>query len=77
MIYFSFGSLVKLSSVPDRIKTAIKEALARVPQRVLLKYEGHMADKPKNVMLSKWFPQRDILCTVRPKETRTRFSYFV
>jgi len=50
-----------MSTLPDHVHNAFKEALAKVPQRVLWKYEGEMKDKPNNVMTSKWFPQRDIL----------------
>jgi len=50
--------------MPDHIQNAFKDALAELPQRVLLKYEGEMKDKPKNVMTSKWLPQRDILSTL-------------
>jgi len=50
-----------MSTLPDRVQNAFKEALAQVPLRVLWKYEGEMKDKPTNVMTSKWFPQRDIL----------------
>jgi len=56
--------------MPDYIQKSFKEALAKVPQRVLWKYEGQMEDIPPNVMIKKWFPQRDILCTIfRPKLT--------
>ncbi|CAH1737609.1 unnamed protein product [Aphis gossypii] len=61
VIYFTFGSIILMSTLPDHIQNAFKEALAQVPQRVLWKYEGEMKDKPINVMTSKWFPQRDIL----------------
>lgn len=62
VIVFSLGTVVALSSLPDHIQKVFKDALAEVPQRVLMKYEGEMKDKPKNVMTSKWLPQRDILC---------------
>ncbi|XP_025201748.1 UDP-glucuronosyltransferase 2B7-like [Melanaphis sacchari] len=61
VIFFTFGSTIKVSSLPEHIENAFKEALANVPQRVLWKYEGEMKDKPKNVMTKKWFPQREIL----------------
>jgi len=61
VILFTFGSTVLMNSLPKDILQAFKEALAQLPQRVLLKYEGEMEDKPKNVMTRKWFPQRDIL----------------
>lgn len=63
IIFFSFGSIVKSASLPVHIENAFKEALAQVPQKVLWKYEGEMEDKPNNVMIKKWFPQRDILGT--------------
>ncbi|XP_060875377.1 UDP-glucosyltransferase 2-like [Metopolophium dirhodum] len=61
VIYFSFGSTVKMSTIPESVKKALTKALARVPQRVLLKYEDKMEDKPKNMMTKQWLPQRDIL----------------
>jgi len=61
VIYFTFGSMALMSTFPDHIHNEFKEALKQVPQRVLWKYEVEMKDKPKNVMTSKWFPQRDIL----------------
>ncbi|CAI6350000.1 unnamed protein product [Macrosiphum euphorbiae] len=61
VIYFSFGSIVSMSSLPENVQSAFREVLARLPQKVLWKYDGEMKDKPKNVMTRKWFPQRDIL----------------
>ncbi|CAH1731236.1 unnamed protein product [Aphis gossypii] len=61
VILFTFGSTIAVNSLPRNIVTAFKEAIAQLPQRVLLKYEGEMEDKPKNVMTKKWLPQRDIL----------------
>lgn len=67
VIYFTFGSTVKLSSLSEHIENAFKEAFRQIPQRVLWKYENEMEDKPKNVMIRNWFPQREILC----KEQKT------
>lgn len=53
--------MVAMSKLPDHVHKTLKEALARLPQRILWKYEGEMKDKPKNVMTNKWFPQRDVL----------------
>ncbi|XP_026811755.1 UDP-glucuronosyltransferase 2B2-like isoform X2 [Rhopalosiphum maidis] len=61
VIYFTFGSVVSMSSLPENVQNAFRKALAQVPQKVLWKYEGEMEDKPKNVMTREWFPQRDIL----------------
>ncbi|XP_060838323.1 UDP-glucosyltransferase 2-like isoform X2 [Rhopalosiphum padi] len=61
VIYFTFGSLVSMSSLPEKVLIAFRESFSQIPQKVLWKYEGDMKDKPKNVMTRKWFPQRDIL----------------
>lgn len=62
VIYFTFGSIVEMSTLPDHVQNAYKDGLSQVPQRVLWKYDGEMKNKPTNVMTRKWFPQREILC---------------
>jgi len=64
VVYFTFGSTVKMSSVPERTKKAFIDALAEIPQRVLLKYEDDIENLPKNIMIKKWLPQREILCNI-------------
>lgn len=61
VVYFTFGSIVKMSSLPRHVQKAFVEALARIPERVLWKYEGDIEDKPTNVMTKQWLPQREIL----------------
>ncbi|CAH1737610.1 unnamed protein product [Aphis gossypii] len=61
VIYFTFGSVISMSTLPNHIQNAFKETFAQISQRILWKYEGEMKDKPINVMTSNWFPQRDIL----------------
>ncbi|KAL5240578.1 hypothetical protein ACI65C_007988 [Semiaphis heraclei] len=61
VIYFTLGSIVEMSTLPEHIQNAYKDGLSQVPQRVLWKYEGEMKNKPTNVMTRKWFPQREIL----------------
>lgn len=59
---FSFGSLVAVNSLPKGTMDALKFVFSQLPQTVMWKYEDdHMADKPKNVVLCKWLPQRDVL----------------
>jgi len=65
VIYFTLGSVVLMSSLPEDILSVFRECFSQIPQKVLWKYEGDMKDKPKNVMTRKWFPQRDILCMFR------------
>lgn len=61
VILFSFGSVATISTLPKDIKEIFIEALGQLPQRILMKYEGELEDKPKNVMTVKWIPQRDVL----------------
>jgi len=55
------GSIVTISSIPKHIQEVVIKTLGQFPQRVLLKYENELKDKPKNVMTKKWIPQRDVL----------------
>lgn len=73
VIYFSFGSTVKMSSLPEHIKKAFLTALAQLPQRILMKYEEELEDKPKNIMTKKWLPQRDI---IRKKKINVASRHF-
>lgn len=53
---------MKMETAPVRLQNAFVEALKDIPQRVLWKYENqNLTNLPKNVMINKWFPQRDIL----------------
>ncbi|VVC25655.1 UDP-glucuronosyl/UDP-glucosyltransferase [Cinara cedri] len=62
VVVFSLGSLVAVDSLPDDVLAAFKFAFSRLSQTVIWKYENdHMPDKPKNVVLCKWLPQRAIL----------------
>ncbi|XP_045481097.1 UDP-glycosyltransferase UGT5-like isoform X9 [Harmonia axyridis] len=62
VIYFSLGSMIKGHTFPQEKKDAFLKAFARLPQRVLWKWENEtMPGKPDNVMIQKWMPQFDIL----------------
>lgn len=50
-----------MSTIPENIQKSIVNAFAKLPQRVLLKYEGEIKNKPENIMTVEWFPQRDVL----------------
>ncbi|CAH2041366.1 unnamed protein product, partial [Iphiclides podalirius] len=62
VIYISFGSMLKAASTPrDKIETIIS-ALTELPQRAIWKWEeDSLPGNPKNIYLSKWLPQNDIL----------------
>jgi len=65
-----------MSTLPPSIQKAFIEAIAQLPQRVLLKYESEMKDKPKNILTRKWFPQRDILSKIFSNNTIYLKEYF-
>ncbi|KAF5287654.1 hypothetical protein FQR65_LT12182 [Abscondita terminalis] len=61
-IYFSLGSNVKIKLLPEKVRQIIIETFSELPYTVLWKYEQTTLDDiPKNVFVSKWFPQTDVL----------------
>ncbi|KAF2901095.1 hypothetical protein ILUMI_05090 [Ignelater luminosus] len=61
-IYFSLGSNVKSKDLPNATKAVLMETFSELPYKVLWKFElGSISRKPDNVIISKWFPQQDIL----------------
>ncbi|CAI6344338.1 unnamed protein product [Macrosiphum euphorbiae] len=61
VVFFTLGSTVKMTSLPEHIKKALIDALAQIPQRVLWKYEDEIENLPNNFMIKKWLPQHEIL----------------
>lgn len=63
VIYVSYGSMVRADTLPEEKRVALLQAFAKFKQKVLWKYENDtMPDKPFNVFIRKWMPQRDVLC---------------
>ncbi|KAJ8924523.1 hypothetical protein NQ315_007321 [Exocentrus adspersus] len=61
-VYFSLGSHMKTSELPEDILYNIVRAFSKVQQKVLLKWEKDEKPKlPLNVMVGKWMPQNSIL----------------
>ena len=62
-IYLSFGSILRGADLPEATKRVFVNVFARLPQRVIWKYEDEagMADLPANVKLVSWLPQQDLL----------------
>jgi len=53
-----------MDSLPAKMQISLQEAFSELPQRILWKYDGEvMKNQPNNVMIKKWFPQRDIMGT--------------
>jgi glucuronosyltransferase len=61
-ILFSMGSIIQAVQWPIEKREAFIKAFGKLKQKVLWKYENDtLPNKPSNVMISKWIPQRDIL----------------
>lgn len=62
VIYFSFGSNIQGSDMPQHLQEIFIKTIKKLPQRVLWKFEGTPPTNiPSNVLIWKWFPQHDIL----------------
>uniref|UniRef100_A0A1B6E1B5 UDP-glucuronosyltransferase n=1 Tax=Clastoptera arizonana TaxID=38151 RepID=A0A1B6E1B5_9HEMI len=62
VVLFSFGSIVQSSTMSESTRRAFCDVFSQLPQRVLWKWEeDEMPEKPENVKIVKWLPQRDVL----------------
>lgn len=63
VVYVSWGSMIRSDTLPEDKRDAFISAFRLLKQKVLWKWENEIVPKkPKNVILRKWLPQRDILC---------------
>lgn len=63
VVFISWGSMIKAETMPVAKRDAIVKAMKRLKQRVIWKWENDtLENKPDNMYISKWLPQRDILC---------------
>lgn len=61
-VLFSMGSIVQAVDWPIEKREALIKVFAKLNMKVLWKYENAtLPNKPDNVMISPWIPQRDIL----------------
>lgn len=61
-IIFSMGSVIQAHKWEVEKREAFVRTFKKLKQRVIWKYENDtLPNKPENVMISKWLPQRDIL----------------
>lgn len=64
-VYFSLGSHFKSSLLPkDKIQEIIN-AFSKLPLRVVAKWDAVIENVPENVMFEEWFPQNDILGSLK------------
>jgi glucuronosyltransferase len=62
VIYFSMGSGLYTSDMPDSKIKQFNEVFSKQKQRILWKWEkDSLPGQAKNVKIGKWFPQSDIL----------------
>ncbi|KAL0868324.1 hypothetical protein ABMA27_007848 [Loxostege sticticalis] len=61
VIYFSMGSMIKSSSMPEEVKKGFLDTLGSLKQTVIWKFEEMLPNRPKNVHIVKWAPQQSIL----------------
>ncbi|XP_069964141.1 UDP-glycosyltransferase UGT5 isoform X1 [Bactrocera oleae] len=63
VVFISWGSMIRAETMPPAKREAIIRAVKRLKQRVIWKWENATLEhKPDNLYVSKWLPQRDILC---------------
>ncbi|XP_070504995.1 UDP-glycosyltransferase UGT5-like [Chironomus tepperi] len=61
-IIFSMGSILQAVNWPTEKREAFVHVFSKLKQKVLWKYENEtLPNKPDNVMISPWIPQRDVL----------------
>lgn len=63
VVFVSWGSMVRATSLPADKRESLVQAFGALKQRVLWKWENDtIPNQPRNVRISKWLQQRDILC---------------
>ena len=61
-VLFSWGSMVKASSLPKKKLEVILRVIGSIPRKVIWKWEvNDFPQQPKNLMVLKWLPQFDIM----------------
>ncbi|KAF5304916.1 hypothetical protein FQR65_LT00800 [Abscondita terminalis] len=60
-ILFSMGSNIQSSDLGENKLQEIIRCFSKLPYKVLWKFEKQISNLPKNVLISKWLPQQDLL----------------
>ena len=61
VILFTMGFIFNPIAVPEARVRALLDAFARLPQRVIVKFDSPISDAPPNVLVLPFVPQQDIL----------------
>ncbi|XP_076643749.1 UDP-glucosyltransferase 2-like [Halictus rubicundus] len=60
-IYFSLGSNAMSSDLPKETLQVFLDVFAKLPYKIVWKFEKDMPNKPHNIFVGKWLPQQSIL----------------
>jgi len=74
VIFFSLGSNIRASLMGKDKQRLFLNVFSKLEQNVIWKFEEEITDLPKNVMISKWLPQSDILGKTKGVWTRSENS---
>lgn len=61
VIFLAFGTNVDTAKLPKEKIDAFIRTFEKIPYKVLLKFDGILPKKPKNVEVIAWVPQRGVL----------------
>lgn len=61
VIFFSLGSFLQSSEMPEEKIEILLKAFSKLKQRVIWKFEDESYKVPLNVLVKNWLPQSDIL----------------
>ncbi|KAG5684174.1 hypothetical protein PVAND_013415 [Polypedilum vanderplanki] len=60
-ILFSLGTNFQTAFLSDNFVEMLMKVLSKLKQKVIMKWDSEINEKPENVMIKKWLPQDDIL----------------
>lgn len=69
VIYVTFGTSIRTTDFSPQLRETFLNAFAKLKFDILWKFESDSIEKPKNVMISKWMPQSDVLAHPNVKLT--------
>jgi len=61
VVLFTMGFIFNPNVVPTQFVNTFMEAFGRLPQKVLVKFNGPIDYVPPNVKVLDWIPQQDVL----------------
>lgn len=62
VVYLNFGSVLNSKQIPEEMFKTVLAAMGELNHTVLMKWDvENVPNKPKNVLIRKWYPQPGIL----------------